>query len=84
LIRSSELELHARAQKLFEQENPGRLWRIPPSLPVRPSSSERIAGLVERQIYLARVREQMRAEGVQTIPDEESPPQPEPGGQSPS
>jgi predicted AAA+ superfamily ATPase len=69
LIRPSELELHARAQKLFEHENPGRFWRTPASFPIAPSYSERIAGLIERQAYLARVREQMRAEGVQTIPD---------------
>lgn len=80
MIRSSELELHARAQKLFEQENPGRFWRVPPNLPIKPSSSQRIASLIERQTYLARVREQMRSEGVHLEGDEEKPPQPKPGG----
>ena len=28
MIRQTELEMHERAKTLFEQENPGTLWRL--------------------------------------------------------
>ena len=59
MIRKSELELHAMAKALFESENMGRVWNIPTNAPSKPY---RYAGLMERQNYLARVRDQMRQE----------------------
>lgn len=76
MIRSSELELQARAQALFECENPGRLWRFRSGLAVDPSSSQPIAGLIERQVDLARVQERMQAEGALLTTDDEALPQP--------
>ena len=64
MIRSTELELHARAQKLFESENPGRLWRVPTRSQLSVVVAERTANMTERQTYLAHVRSQMRHEGV--------------------
>jgi hypothetical protein len=64
LIRSTELELHARAQKLFESENPGRLWRVPTGTQLAAPITDRIANMTERQTYLAHVRSLMRQEGV--------------------
>jgi hypothetical protein len=64
LIRSTELELHARAQTLFESENPGRLWRVPTGSQIAAVVSDRTANMTERQTYLARVRILMRQEGV--------------------
>jgi hypothetical protein len=64
LIRSTELELHARAQKLFESENPGRLWRVPTGSQLAVVATDRTANMTERQTYLAHVRTQMRQEGV--------------------
>ena len=64
LIRSTELELHARAQKLFESENPGRLWRVPTGSQKAVVVSDRSANMTERQTYLAHVRSLMRQEGV--------------------
>lgn len=77
MIRSSEIELHVRAKALFERENLGCVWNIPAD-----ASSRRIyryANLIERQNYLARVREQMRAEGVHLEAGEENLLQPKPG-----
>ena len=79
MIRSSELELHARAKELYERENPGRLWRVPPGALPNPVRPYRLAGLIERQNYLARIRDQMRAEGI-VLETEENPPQPRLGG----
>ena len=64
MIRSTELELHARAQTLFESENPGRLWRVPTGTQLSVAIPDRIANMTERQTYLARVRILMRQEGV--------------------
>ena len=64
MIRSTEIELHARAQKLFEQENPGRVWRLSTKSQFGESAPERIANLTERQTYLAHVRNRMRQEGA--------------------
>lgn len=75
MIRSSELELHARAKELFERENPGRLWRVPSDSPPNPMKPYRTAGLIERQNYLGRIRAQMHAEGM-VLETEENPPQP--------
>jgi hypothetical protein len=75
LVRLSELELHARAKVLFEQENPGRLWRSPVGSALGSAQDQSAASLVERQVLLSRVRAQMRAEGVELVTDEESPPQ---------
>ena len=72
MIKSPELELHARAQELFERENPGYLWRVPIDTKDKFTASQRTAGLIERQMYLARVRVQMRAEGVTLAPEENS------------
>ncbi|WP_156368967.1 hypothetical protein [Methylobacterium sp. Leaf100] len=74
MIRQSELDVHVRAQELFERENPGCLWRAPPSAAYQPSAPRRTASMIERQIYLARVRERMQAEGVQLVTDEEPTP----------
>lgn len=71
-MRSSELELHARAQELFERENPGRLWRTPVGAPANSPTSQATASLIERQNYLLRIRNQMRAEGAELITDEEN------------
>ena len=75
MIRSTEIELHARAQKLFESENPGRLWRVPTGSQIAAVVSDRTANMMERQTYLARVRNQMRREGV-FLEVEENPSQP--------
>ncbi len=80
MVRSSELEVHARAKKLFEQENPGRLWRAPLGAMQGSASDRSAAGLIERQNYLSRVRTEMRAEGVQIETEEETPPQIAPDG----
>jgi hypothetical protein len=72
LVRSSELELHARAQELFERENPSRLWRTPVGAPANSPASQAAASLIERQNYLFRIRGQMRAEGSELITDEEN------------
>jgi hypothetical protein len=64
LIRSTELEVHARAQMLFENENPGRLWRVPTGSQIAVVLSDRTANMTERQTYLAHVRNLMRQEGV--------------------
>ena len=64
MIRSTELELRARAQKLFESENAGRLWRVPTGTQKAVVVADRIADMTERQTYLAHVRTQMRPEGV--------------------
>lgn len=74
MIRQSELDVHARAEELFERENPECLWRSPPSAAYQPSAPRRTASMIERQIYLARVRERMQAEGVPLVTDEEPPP----------
>lgn len=74
MIRQSELDVHTRAEELFERENPGCLWRSPTSAAYRPSAPRRTASMMERQIYLARVRERMQAEGVPLVTDEEPPP----------
>ena len=63
LIRSTELELHARAQELFESENPGRLWRVPTRSQLGTVALDRTPNMTERQIYLAHVRTLMRQEG---------------------
>lgn len=63
MIRHTELELHRRAQALFEAENPGRLWRQPTG--VKPPLGQRYAEIVERQGYIARVRTDMQREGIQ-------------------
>jgi hypothetical protein len=75
VLRSSELELHARAKVLFERESPGRLWRSPVGSAQGSAQDRSAANLVERQVFLSRVRTQMRAEGVELVTDEESPPQ---------
>ena len=72
MVRSSELELHARVQELFEKENPGRLWRAPVGAPANSPASQTAATLVERQNYLARMRNLMRAEGAELVTNEES------------
>ena len=64
MIRSTELELHARAQKMFESENAGRLWRVPTGTQKAVVVADRIADMTERQTYLAHVRNLMRQEGV--------------------
>jgi hypothetical protein len=74
VIRQSELDVHARAEELFERENPGCLWRAPPKVAYQPFAPRRTASMIERQTYLARVRERMQAEGVQLVTDEEPPP----------
>lgn len=74
MIRQSELDVHARAQELFERENSGCLWPSPPSAAYQPFAPRRTASMTERQIYLARVRERMQAEGAQLVTDEEPPP----------
>ena len=75
MIRSTELEMHARAQKLFESENPGRFWRAPAGSQKALVVSERTANMMERQRYLSRVRNLMRQEGV-FLEVEECPSQP--------
>jgi len=72
LVRSSELELHARARELFEHENLGRLWRAPVGAPANSPASQTAASLVERQNYLVRIRAQMRDEGAAMVTEEES------------
>jgi len=72
LVRSSELELHARARELFERENLGRLWRTPVGAPANSPASQTAASLVERQNYLVRIRAQMRDEGAMIVTEEES------------
>ena len=72
MVRSSELELHARAQELFERENLGRLWRAPFGALANSPASQTAASLVERQNYLVRIRAQMRDEGAELITDEEN------------
>lgn len=62
MIRQTELELHERAKALFEQENPGTLWRL--SSGKKPPKGQRFATVIERQEMLARVREAMRREGM--------------------
>ena len=71
-MRSSELELHARAQDLFEQENPGRLWRPPVGTPAISRVAQEAASLIERQNYLSRIRAQMQAEGAKLVTEAES------------
>lgn len=71
MIRPSELELHARAKELFERENLGRLWRVPNGASVN-LGAHTVASLIERQIFLSRVRAQMRAEGAVLITEDES------------
>lgn len=61
MIRKSELELHAKAKALFERENQGRVWNVPADAPSRQGFQ--YADLMERQDYLARVRDQMRQDG---------------------
>lgn len=75
MIRSSEIEIHVRAKELYERENPGCFWRMPANTSALPRTLYRTAGLIERQAYLGRVREQMRAEGV-FLEVDECPPQP--------
>lgn len=75
MVRSSELELHARAKELFERDNPGRLWRAPVGSAPGSASDRSAAGLIERQNYLSRIRAQMRAEGVQLATEEDNSPQ---------
>ena len=60
MIRQTELEMHERAKALFEQENPGTLWRM--SSGKEPPVGQRFATLIERQHMLARIRRQMRQE----------------------
>lgn len=68
MIRQTELELHERAKTLFEQENPGALWRL--SSGIEPPRGQRFATLIERQDYLSRIRHDMRQEGANTDVDE--------------
>jgi len=72
MIRSLQLELHARAKELFERENPGRLWRAPVGTPVDSPVAQAAAGLTERRDILIRVRTQMRVESTKLVAEKES------------
>ena len=67
------MALHTRAKRLFEQENPGRLWRVPAGTKSDSPVARKSADLMERQNYLARVRASMRAEGAILETEEDSP-----------
>lgn len=73
MIRTTEIELHAKAQKLLDDENSSRFWRLSTEFRAHRFAAVRIAGLIERQAILARVREQMRIDGV-SFTTEENPP----------
>ena len=71
-MRSSELELHARAKDLFERENPGRLWRPPVGTSAISRVAQEAASLIERQNYLSQTRAHMQAEGAKLVTEAES------------
>ncbi len=75
MVRSSELEVHARAKELFERENPGRLWRAPVGSVQGSADDLSTANLMERQNYLSYIRAQMRAEGMHLEAEEKNPSQ---------
>lgn len=60
MIRHLELEIYERAKELFERENPGKLWRLP--VGIDSIVGQKLSALTERQNYLTRIRDQVRAE----------------------
>ena len=72
MLRSSELELHARAKDLFERENPGRLWRPPVGTSAISRVAQEADSLIERQNYLSQTRAQMQSEGTKLVTEAES------------
>lgn len=64
MIRLSELEAQKRAQALFEKENPGKAWRLTSGNLNFALQPKKVAGLIERQNYLSRVRAEMLNEGL--------------------
>ena len=61
-----ELDVHVRAQRNFERENPGRIWRALPPGGARRGGQCDYATLTERQEYLLKARHELRAERSET------------------